>query len=233
MPFVADVGMRDEPWGAIWRPFAIIRDNIEQLVTLNLAWSVQLIPGILALAFPQWPLWLRVVLGLYSATAVIPATGVLYALTLAACRGEQLSRDLAIESLRELALPSLRLLTPLFGAFGILIWSALLVEPNAPFVTTLATVVGLLWYLCATYWGPLLVSQPGASIAVVAGRSTELVWRYPAQTCVTALVATIALLVGLISIGGVLLIVPVVVALLHCQRYLDLAGRDGSMPSRE
>jgi hypothetical protein len=224
MPFVADIEARDESRSAIWRPFAIIRDNVEQLVALNLAWSVQLIPGILALAFPQWPLWVRLAMGLYSATAIIPATGMLYALTLAAGRGEAISRDLAIESLRELAIPSLRTLTPLYGGFGILIWLALLVGPGAPMVTTLATLAGLLWYLGATYWGPLLVSRPDASIAVVARRSIELIWRYPVETLATALVAAVALIVGLISIGGLFLIVPVVVALLHDQRYLDLVG---------
>jgi hypothetical protein len=227
MPFVADIGSRDEPRGAIWQPFSIIRDNVEQFVALNLVWSIQLIPGVLALAFPQWPLWLRVGLGLYSATAVIPATGLLYALAVAASRGEPLSRDLALDALRELLMPSFRVLTPLYGVFGMLIWLALLVGPAAPFVSTLATLAGLLWYLCATYWCPLLVSYPRTSVTYIAGRSIELAWRYPAETLVTAVVAAVALLVGLISIGGLILIVPVVIALLHTQRYLDLTRREG------
>ena len=227
MPFVADIDARDEPRGAIWQPFSLIRDNVEQLVVLNLAWSLQLVPGLLALAFPQWPLELRVGLGLYSATAVIPATGVLYAMALAASHGEPLNRDLALDSLRQLLMPSFRVLTPLYGAFGILIWLALLVGPGAPFVSTLATLAGLLWYLCATYWGPLLVSHPSISVVRVASRSIALAWRYPAETLVTALVSAAALLVGLISIGGLFLIVPVVVALLHTQRYLDLTRRQG------
>jgi hypothetical protein len=227
MPFVADIETRDEPRGAIWQSFSIIRDNVEQLVALNLAWSLQLVPGLLALAFPQWPPGLRVGLGLYSATAVIPATGLLYALALAASRGEPLNRDLALDSLRQLLMPSFRVLTPLYGAFGILIWLALLVGPGAPFVSTLATLAGLLWYLCATYWGPFLVSNPGTSAMHVAGRSIALAWRYPAETLVAALVSAAALLVGLISIGGLFLIVPVVIALLHTQRYLDLTRRKG------
>jgi len=227
MPFVADIEAIDEPRGAIWQPFSIIRDNVEQLVALNLAWSVQLIPGVLALAFPQWPLLPRVGLGLYSATAIIPASGVLYALTLAAGRGEPLSRDLALDALRQLLWPSFRILTPLYGAFGFLIWLAILVRPVAPFVSTLATLVSLLWYLCATYWGPLLVTDPRISVTKVAGRSIELAWLYPVETLVTAFVAAVALLVGLISIGGLFLIVPVVTALLHTQRYLDLTQREG------
>jgi hypothetical protein len=227
MPFVSDLEARDEPRGPIWRPFAVIRDNVEQFVALNLVWSVQLIPGLLALAFPQWPVGLRVALGLYSATAIIPATGALYALTPTACRGEPMSRDLAIDALRELLMPSLRILTPLYGGFGVLIWLALLVGPGVPPLTALATLAGLLWYLSSIYWGPLLASRPDTSVAVVAGCSIALAWRFPAETLVTALVAAVALLVGLVSIGGLLLIVPVVMALLHTQRYLDLARREG------
>src|SRR5262249_37355570 len=115
MPFMADIEARDESRGAIWQPFAVIRDNVEQLVAVNLVSSLQLVPGLFALAFPQWSLWPRIGLGFYSATAVIPATGVLYAMTLSACRGEHLHRDLATASLRELAVPSLRTLTPLYG----------------------------------------------------------------------------------------------------------------------
>ena len=39
-----------------------------------------------------------------------------------------------------------------------------------PVVTTLATLAGLLWYLCATYWGPMLVSDPDADVAVCGPR---------------------------------------------------------------
>ena len=167
-------------------------------------------------------------MGLYSATAVIPATGVLYALTLAATRGEQVSRELAILSWRELALPSFRMLTPLYGVFGLLIWLAIMVGPTMPVVTTLATLACLLWYLCATYWGPMLAVDPGADVVSVARGSLRLVWRYPAETFVTGLVAAVALVVGMVSIGGLVLIVPVVIALLHTQRYLDLMAREGA-----
>jgi hypothetical protein len=226
MPFVADIETKGDAQGPIWEPFAVIRDNVESLVVLNLGWSMQLLPGVLALAFPQLPLWLRLIMGVYSATALIPATGVLYALALAATRGEQVSRELAILSWRELALPSFRVLTPLYGVFGILIWLAILVGPTLPVVTTLATLVCLLWYLCATYWGPMLAVHPDADVASVVRGSLRLVWRYPAETFVTGLVAAVALVVGMISIGGLMLIVPVAIALLHTQRFLDLVARE-------
>jgi hypothetical protein len=228
MPFVADIETRDESRGPIWGSFAVIRDNVELLLVLNLGWSMQLLPGVLALAFPQLPLWLRLTMGIYSATALIPATGVLYALSLAAARGERVSVELAILSLRDLALPSFRTLTPLYGVFGVLIWLAIIAGPAVPVLTTLATVTCLLWYLCATFWGPILVVHPNADVASVARGSIRLVWRYPAETFVTALVAAVALAVGMVSIGGLVLIVPVVIALLHTQRYLDLVARQGA-----
>ena len=167
-------------------------------------------------------------MGIYSATTLIPATGVLYALTFAAARGEHLSMELAIQSWRELALPSFRTLTPLYGVFGVLIWLAIIAGPAMPIVTTLATLAGLLWYLCATFWGPMLAAHPDADVASVIRGSILLVWRYPAQTLVTALVAAVALVVGMVSIGGLVLIVPVVIALLHTQRYLDLVAREAA-----
>jgi hypothetical protein len=233
MAFFGDIEARDERRGPIWSPFAIVRDNVERLVALNIGWSVQLLPGILALAFPQVPFWLRIAMGVYSATVAIPATGALYALSLAATRGEHLSLDLAILRFRELAVPSFRKLTPLYGVFGVLIWGAVLVGPAAPVVTTLATLACLLWYLCATYWGPLLVCRPDASALALAAGSVRLVWRYPAETLATALVAAMALVVGLVSIGGLILIVPVVVALLHTQRALDVAAREGMVCLQE
>jgi len=228
MPFIADIETRDDAHGPIWGPFTVIRDNVESLVVLNLGWSMQLLPGVLALAFPQLPLWLRITMGLYSATAVIPATGVLYALTFAAVHGEQVSIELAIVSWRKLALPSLRTLAPLYGVFGLLIWLAILVGPTMPVVTTMATLACLLWYLCATYWGPMLTIDPDADVVAVARGSLRLVWRYPAETFVTGFVAAVALVIGMISIGGLVLIVPVVIALLHTQRFLDLMAREGT-----
>ena len=180
MPFVADIETRGDAKGPIWGPFAVIRDNIESLVVLNLGWSMQLLPGVLALAFPQLPLWLRLTMGLYSATVLIPATGMLYALTLAATRGGQVSRELAVLSWRDLALPSFRLLAPLYGVFGVLIWLAIVVGPTVPVVTTFATLACLLWYLCATFWGPMLVVDPDADVFSVVRGSLRLVWRYPA-----------------------------------------------------
>jgi hypothetical protein len=204
----------------------VIRDNVERLVLLNLGWSAQLLPGVLALAFPELPAWLRIVMALYSATIVIPGTGALYALSLAAAQGEHVSVELAREHFRKLAVPSFRTLGPLFGIFGVLIWVGIFAASTVPILTTVATLASLVWYLCATYWGPMLVLSPEESAWSLAVRSFQLVWRHPAETLATGLVAAGALVIGMVSIAGLFLIVPVVVTLLHTERYLDVASRD-------
>src|SRR3954452_21428831 len=108
MPFDTDTESKDERRGPIWAPFAVVRDIIERLVLVNLGWSIQLLPGILALAFPELPTWIRIVMGLYSATILVPATGVLYALSYAASNGEHLGLDLTRSFIRELAMRSFR-----------------------------------------------------------------------------------------------------------------------------
>lgn len=226
MAFFSDIGARDEARGPIWGPFAIVRDNVERLVAINLGWSLQLLPGVFALAFSQIPLWIRIAMGLYSATAAIPCTGALFALASDASRGEHLSLELAVERLRQFAAPSVRLLTPLYGVFGALIWAAILLGPSTPAITTLVTFFVLLWFLCSTYLGPMMVIDPQSSVFGIAKRSARMVWKYPAETLSTALVNAGALLVGFISIGGLILIVPVLIALLQTQRCLDLIDLD-------
>lgn len=233
MPFFGDTESRDERRGPIWAPFAIIRDNVERLVLVNLGWSIQLLPGVLALAFPELPPWLRIGMGLYSATVMIPGTGTLYALSLSAARGEHLSIELARDHLRELALPSFRALAPLYGVFGVLIWVGVLSRSVLPGLTTMATLAALLLSLCAIYWGPLLVTDPTLSALSLAARSTRLAWRYPAETFATSLVCAGAIVIGMVSIAGLFLIIPVVITLLHTERYLDLAWREAAIAVRE
>jgi ABC-type glycerol-3-phosphate transport system permease component len=100
-------------------------------------------------------------------------------------------------------------------------------------LTTLVTLTCLLWYLWATFWGPLLVTHPDAEVASLVRGSILLVWRYPAESFVTAVAAAVALVVGMVSIGGLVLIVPVVIVLLHTQRYLDLMARQGAVKPEE
>jgi hypothetical protein len=233
MPFDIDTNARDERRGPIWAPFAVIRDNLERLVIVNLAWSIQLLPGVLALAFPELPGWTRMLMILYSATVLVPGTGVLYAMSMAATNGDHLSFELAKSFLRELTLPSFRCLGPLYGVFGVLIWLGIFSNAAVPSLTTLATLIALLWTLCAIYWGPMLVHRPHQSAVTLAGQSIAIVWRHPDESLATGFVSAVAFVIGLISIGGFFLIVPVVITLLHSERYLALVGNDRALAIQE
>lgn len=229
MPFFDDIGVRDEPRGPIWEAFAALADQVERLVAVNVGWAVQLLPGVLALAFPELPLWLRIVLLLYSATALVPLTGVLYALVYRAAERDHVSLEATRESLRQLAVPSFRTLAPLFGTFGVLVWAWIILQTTAPHLTSLISlvvVVSLLWLVCATYWGPLLADQPDLSAVAIARRSVGLVWRYPGETLATVAATVLAALIGIVSIGGLVLIAPVLIALLQTCRYMQLADRE-------
>jgi hypothetical protein len=227
MPFLDDTGPRDERRGPIWASFATIASQVERLVAANIGWALQLVPGLLALAFPQLPGWLRIVLGLYSATALPPATAVLFGIAAEACRGQHLDLGLAGELLRAYALRSARTLAPLYGTFGILIWAAVLSDARdiAPLVVVLTLVI-LLWSVCATFWGPLFVARPELSMAGMARESIRLTRRRPEGALATWAMVGLAWIVGAVSIGGLVLIVPMFVATLQTHRYRDVAGTD-------
>jgi uncharacterized membrane protein len=72
----------------------------------------------------------------------------------------------------------------------------------------------------------MLVLGPDESARSLAVRSIQLVWRRPVEALATGLVSAGALVVGMVSIAGLFLIVPVVVTLLHTERYLDVASRN-------
>lgn len=227
MPFLDDIGVRDDDdRGPVWEAFAALADQVERLVAVNVAWASQLLPGVLALGFPEWPAWLRVGLGLYSATALVPATGTLFGLAEYARRRDHLSVELARQLFRQLAMPSFRVLAPLYGTLGVLVWATLLASWGGPVIVGALLVFALLLALvCATYWGPLLAARPDAPATALARRSVELAWRDPGATLGTGAVTALALVIGVVSVGGLFLIVPVVIALLQTCRYADVAAK--------
>lgn len=225
MPFLDDTGPRDERRGPIWASFATISSQVERLVAANIGWALQLVPGLLALAFPQLPGWLRIVFGLYSATALPPATAVLFGIAAEACRGQHVDLGLAGELLRTHALRSARTLAPLYGTFGILIWVAVLSDARnlAPLVVLLTLAI-LLWSVCATFWGPLFVARPELSMAGLARESIRLTRERPEGTLATWAMVGVSWIVGAVSIGGLVLIVPMFVATLQTHRYREISG---------
>ncbi|GAB3415201.1 hypothetical protein [Flindersiella endophytica] len=223
MPFLDDTGPRDEPRGPVWAAFATVASQVERLVAANVVWAVQLAPGLVALGFPELPGWLRIVLALYSATVLPPATAVLYGLAAEACEGQHVDAGLARELLRSYVRRSLLVLAPLYGTFGVLVWLLVLaMAAGVPALVTALTAAALLWSVVATYFGPLFADRPSLSALGLARASVRLVWRRPEQALVTWLVVVLAALAGVVSVGGLVLIVPMLIAILQTHRYARL-----------
>lgn len=226
MPFFDNTGVDlDEQRGPIWAAFVTLRDQLERLIVLNLLWSIQLIPGIIAFAFVELPTWLRVPLLLYTGLIVAPITAVLYGLIRAAVQGEPLSRDALIDEWRRVARSGVRVLGPLFGTLGFLWWLATSIAAlGGPFLVfdVALRLLLLLGFVAAQYWGPLIAERPDRSASVLLRESTHLAWQFPGRTLQLVAAVLIALIIGAISIGGLFLIVPVVVALLQSHMYTTL-----------
>jgi hypothetical protein len=220
MPFLDDTGPRDEARGPVWAAFATVASQVERLVAANVVWAVQLAPGLVALGFPGLPGWLRVVLVLYSASVLPPATAVLYGLAAEACEGQHIDMGLARELLRSYVRRSLLVLAPLYGTLGVLVWLLVLAwAVGMPALVSVLTAAVLLWSVVAGYVGPLFVDRPTLSALGLARASARLVWRRPEQALGTWLVVVLAALVGVVSIGGLVLIVPMLIAILQTHRY--------------
>jgi hypothetical protein len=221
MPFLHDIDPRDEQRSPAWAAFATIGGQVERMVAVNVGWALQLAPGGVALAFPEIPAWLRVPLILYSATVLGPATAVLFGVARYACRGQHVDVQLVKDLARQFVVPSLRTLAPLYGTFGVLIWALVATGPvGLAFLQTPLTLTLLLWSVCATYWGPLLITGTSATVRSVAVTSVRLTWRYPGQTLWTWVLTGAALVLGVVSIGGLVLVVPIFIAVLQTHRHI-------------
>ncbi len=209
MPFLDDTGVRhEEHRGPSWGAFATLADQVERLVAVNVGWSVQL------------------VLAFYSATALAFVTGPLFGLVARASQQEYVNRPLAEQMLAELAIPGARTLAPLYGTLGLLfVGTQVAASAGLLLVDVVLRLVLLLLLLLATYWGPLLADQPNRSMGMIAKESARLVLRNPLLTLLTWGVSLLALLLGVISIGGLFLVVPVLMALLQTQLYQEVIGR--------
>lgn len=234
MPFFDNTGVDlDEEHGPIWAAIATLRDQLERFVVLNLAWSIQIVPALAAVMLPEWPWVVRVPLFLYSGVALAVATGLLYGLVWAAVEREPLSLELAQDELRRLALPGMRSLAPLYGLFGLLLvvvtWSSVIQTDTGAsryfVIEVVARLLLLLLLLCSMYWGPLFARDPHSPAWAIARKSLALVWQAPGRSLVLFGVVLLAGVIGAVSIGGVFLIVPVVIALLQTHMY-RVVGRD-------
>ncbi|MCS6842995.1 MAG: hypothetical protein NZ528_01525 [Caldilineales bacterium] len=217
MPFFEDTGPRpEEERSPIWRAVAHIGERPEQMVALNLLWTLQAAPLLLAWAFPAWPLPLRLALSLYTAVALIPVGAALLELLAAVGRGQPVGREDLGPALRRHAWRSLRVFVPLFtlvaGLLGLTVWA----DGRELTALGVATRLALLWLgVLSVHWGGAYLE--GCEAWGVLAVSARRFWQRPGLTLAAALVAALALLLGLASVGGFFLIVPVFLGLLQVE----------------
>lgn len=193
-------------------------------MALNLFWSLQLLPGVLGLAFPDWPLLLRTLLLGYSLLAVMPATVVVYALVRRVCQGDEATVEAARDAFRAYTLASMRALAPLLVGMGFGVWAvaAFAGKPEFLVLDALLRAALLTGSVLFVYWGPLLVARPHSTTRTLLKQSCRLLVKHPALTLKSWIVMLLAATVGAVSVGGVFLIVFVLIALLQTQLFLEL-----------
>lgn len=226
MPFLDDTGIDDSARGPLWGAFATLRDQIERLVVLNLIWSVQLLPAVIALGFGgSWPWLLRTLLVGYSAVVIVPASALVYALVARAIDGDHLGTDAMFDALRQLSRPSMRSLAPLYSA--LLAVGVLGFTLPATVVAALLQLLLLCGLLVAMYWGPLLVEEPQSGPLQLLHRSLQLTLRNPGATLLTFGASLLCVGLGALSIGGLFLIAFVLIVLLqtHMLRFVQSKKR--------
>lgn len=228
MPFLDDIGADDEALRRpVWGVFALVKDNLERVVAVNIGWALQLLPAIAALAFPQIPLIARVLLVFYSALALMPATGVLFVWMARVNQHETLRLEMLKEDFRRLALPSLLCLAPLFGLLGICYALVpLLGLAHILLLDVLVRFILLILLVSAFYWGPLFAEYSDRSPLFLLRQSLLLLWNYPGQMLATCLVAALVVAIGVFSIAGFFSIAPVAAALLLTRRCFALLARE-------
>ncbi len=220
MPFFDDSGPRpEEERGPIGRSFALVKDQLERLVVLNLLWAAQCVPLMVGWAF-EMPLALRLGLTLYTAFALVPATGTLFAVVAEVSESIPLDKDVILASLKEQFKPSLLKLLPLLSLFGFLVLADTYISGQGWLIPdTLARLLILLLVVVSLYWGPLLIYKPELSALGILRKSAQLVLKVPSRTIIIGFVCLLVIVLGVISIIGFFVIVPVVVALLQVQLY--------------
>ena len=166
------------------------------------------------------PPWLRLLLTLYSVVALIPATGLLFELTGQLSQGVPLDKDLVLAGLKETWKPSLFKLLPLYSLFGLLGWAAYASGQQGWLLPdALARLLVLLLAVVSLSWGGLFALREDLAFTGMLAQSVRLFWRRPGRTLVMALVSLLTLLLGVVSIAGFFLIVPVLLALYQVQLY--------------
>ena len=190
------------------------------MVLLNLFWAIQAVPLLLALVFSTWPYGLRIGLSIYSVLALIPATATLFASLNQVSDGAQLSLSLVKESLISQFANSYVKLLPLYSLFFWLLLADNWAIGKTLFVeATLIRLVFLILGVLSLYWGPAMVEVPALSAIGLFIASYKLLWHRPGKTLQAGLLCLLVLLLGILTVAGMLLIAPVLVVLIQIQLF--------------
>ncbi|MDX1992520.1 MAG: hypothetical protein SF029_09025 [bacterium] len=214
MPFQDDSGItREDNPHPLVAPFSAFAAQVERVVIVNVAWAVHLVPALVAFV-ADVPEAVRIALTLYTVIAFIPATAWLYRMARHIADHDHLSPDLGSTALQETFLPSFRVLLPLLGCMGLLFVVSAWADANGVFLLAVIGRLALLLYATtAIWWGVFHAQQPQWSAVRVVRESARLVWQHPVPALLPLFAAGVTMLIGVISIGGIFLAVPVLIAL--------------------
>ncbi|GCE12766.1 hypothetical protein [Tengunoibacter tsumagoiensis] len=203
----------------IWGAFLLLKENLERIMLLNIGWGLQLFPALVALAFPDLPLWLRAGFFVYSAFASVLAGGTLYAVIARLSAGEDLHRQLIWDELRRCVRPCFRSLIPLYSLCALLLWLIVLLPAQFLPGSALAQFALLCLLFCSIYWGPILIHSNDLSWFALLKESGKMVWRAPYQTLLVGLVIGVILVCAIATVAGFFLLAPGLVVTLQLHTY--------------
>lgn len=220
MPFFDDSGPRpEEEHGILWRSFSLVKDQLERLILVNILWAAQCIPLLIAWVFDV-PTPLFWILTMYTALALVPATAVLFHVVAKASEGLPIEGETIRAGIREQWKPSLLKLLPLYSLFyWIGLGTYFFSQQGWLIPDTLARLLILILAVISLYFGALLIYKPEFSGWNILLESIRLFGKAPAPTLMTGLASLLGILLGVVSIAGFFLIVPVLVALFQVQLY--------------
>lgn len=218
MPFFDDSGPRiEEQHSPLERSFALVRDQLERMVALNILWAVQSAPLLIAWAFPA-PDLVRVLFTLYTALAIPPATAILFAILAHVSSGESVDRHLLLECVQSHLKVGLLKLMPLYSLFfWLIVVMNFAADQGWAVLDVLAQLLILLLLTISLYWGPLIAAHPEWSLWQIGSGAVRLFWDHPGHTLLLGVVCAVALFFGIISIAGFVLIVPVLIMLFQTE----------------
>jgi hypothetical protein len=216
----------EEPKGPFLHAFALLFEQIERMVALNITWALQILPLVAFFSFPRLPLWLRILFLLYTGCTLIPVTGMMFGMVARAQEGELMHFEQTLELLRALTARSLLVLAPLYSLFAWLAgFSVLSQYIHLLILDVLARLALLFTAVFAVYWGPLFAAAPQRSALAVLHDSIRLTWRHPGNSLLAFSVVLLTWVFGVFSIGGLVLVAPVLAALLQTEYYAVVARR--------